>query len=266
MGSRSSTSSDVPLAQPERATSKPGAVDPVSWKGCIRKTSCPGEAVRYSGETSMFFAANGSPGNFWQHFPDRPQGEEWDLALSVKYDDGVTQEAKVLTLVANQASVAACWNLAMAPIATYYPNRFQKEPSGKHHDHNQDFESCCGWDCPFVLEAGMDDRPDTSWCWAGSYWWHLAKIAAVNGDRARLVQIEEGDKLGVGQFLETAMAEKLGICIVKIAVSHHNNVENYRIIACELEKAGIIAFLTPMNQWSAYFPQGHELSRGALYP
>merc|ERR1711976_137708 len=77
-----------------------------------------------------------------------------------------------------------------AGVMAYYPNRFQKAfVKAKYPDHNKDFNSCNGWDCPCVHDSVHDgSTPDDSWCWAGSYWWHLVQMKNIHGSLARLIQ------------------------------------------------------------------------------
>lgn len=103
--------------------------------------------------------------------------------------------------------------LQQAGIKTYYPNVYRKSACRP---------PCAGLDCRNPCpEDQHDDRPTWLSCWASSYWWHLRKTQQVYGPSARMLQILEPNEagifqLGIGQTIELAMAEQLGIQVVQV--------------------------------------------------
>jgi len=81
-------------------------------------------------------------------------------------------------------------------------------------------EICQGFDCP-SLASHPNDRPDESWCWGGSFFWHLLQVKRreAHGVDACMVQVVEGGVLGPGQRLEVEMARALGLRIVSVHVA-----------------------------------------------
>lgn len=200
-------------------------------------------------------------------FPRRQMGEEWEGILSVKYDDGAAQAGK---LGCDATSVAKLM-LQQVPMAAYYPNVFAKsqhlKSNRKYPNHNKDFSSCNGYDCPFWLEGKGSDVPTVEWCWAGSFFWHEHMCFKCRGPKALLIQIKIGDALGEGQIIEERMAKYLGMRIVKLDCPNKFAPENGKIIAQQLHDAGILIWNGRLDQNTPDghpTASGHDLKRGPL--
>lgn len=103
---------------------------------------------------------------------------------------------------------------------TYYPNMHHKKCCEETLEYLESEETQCegckGFNCDMQNTRSDGKTPSNASCWAYSFWWHLRRAKECHGTNACMVQIVENGKLGRGQELELAMANRLGIKVVRI--------------------------------------------------
>mmetsp|Transcript_86913 Transcript_86913/g.243539 ORF Transcript_86913/g.243539 Transcript_86913/m.243539 type:complete len:182 (+) Transcript_86913:108-653(+) len=145
-----------------------------------------------------------------------PTGK-WDCVLSVRWDGGYCQQGSspeayslvyAIQDVIEKKFGRSCYN------PNYHSKQWDRFMKPQYHtDHAI---QCRGFDCPSFMNRSSSG-PNSDWCWGGSFYWHLASVRnARDGCMIQQVFPQDGKPLGGGQVLEQAMANHLGLRIIKM--------------------------------------------------